>query len=155
GALSSVLGVDASTVARRWARLSSSGAALTTVMPGPRQSGAMTVAYVELECEVDRWQEIVEWLYTQPHVVTVQHLSGDLTLWCAIFASSEEAMAEYVVLVLPHVSGGRRVQTNIAMRVFDSSRRWPVKALNKRDADRVQHATRVPATSHGLDDTDR
>jgi DNA-binding Lrp family transcriptional regulator len=155
GALSSVLGVDASTVARRWARLSSSGAAWTTVMPGPRQSGAMTVAYVEIECEVDRWQEIVEWLYTQPHVVTVQHLSGELTLWCAIFAPSEESMAEYVVSVLPSVSGVRKVQTNIAMRVFDSSRRWRVKVLSKKEVDRVRPATRVPATWHGFDDTDR
>ena len=154
-ALSSVLGVDASTVARRWMRLSSSGAAWTTVMPGPRQSAAMTLAYVEIDCEVNRWQEIVEWLYTQPHVITVQHLSGELTLWCAVFAPNEESMAEYVVSVLPGVRGVRTVRTNIAMRIFDSSRRWRVKVLSKKDAEKVQPAFRHPSSWHGFDGTDR
>ncbi|WP_291799011.1 Lrp/AsnC family transcriptional regulator [Brevibacterium sp.] len=155
GELSAVLDADASTIARRWNRLKASGAAWTTVMPGSTQTSQITVAYIQIDCEVDRWRGIVDWLFAQPHVVTVQHLSGELTLWCAVFAPSEMALSEYVVSILPSVPGIRKIRTNIATRVFDSSRQWRLKVLSRREAEKVQPESKRSTATHDFDRTDR
>ncbi|MCQ9368846.1 Lrp/AsnC family transcriptional regulator [Brevibacterium sp. 91QC2O2] len=153
--LASVIGTDATTAARRWRRLAGSGVAWTTVMPGPRQMDRLTLTYLEIDCEVDRWGEVLEWLYAQPHIATVQHLSGELTLWCSVFAPSEELMSDWIVSVLPTVGGIRRVRTSIATRIFDSSRYWRLKILDRRTSERVGPEPKRSGVTHDFDKADR
>lgn len=153
--LGKVFQVDPSTVSRRWRRLTESGAAWTTVMPGPRQVSTMSVAYIEVLCEADHWRSVVRWLYDHPHVVTVQHLSGEGALWCSVFTPSEEVLSEFVVTVLPYVDGVRSFRTSIAMRVFDNSRMWRLNTLAKREVERIRPRASDTYSGHSFNEVDR
>lgn len=153
--LAKIFQVDPSTVARRWRTLTESGAAWTTVMPGPRQVATMSVAYIEVLCDSEKRISVVDWLYRQPHVATVQHLSGENALWCSVFTPSEEVLSEFVVDVLPSVTGVRSFRTSIAMHVFDNSRMWRLNALGRRDVERIRPQVSDSYSGHGFDAIDR
>ncbi|MEU1202764.1 Lrp/AsnC family transcriptional regulator [Streptomyces sp. NPDC005813] len=122
--IGAALGVDPSTAARRWARLSAAGHAWFSCYPVSIEGMPLIVAFVEVDCVPGRLYEVAAELARDPHVFTVEHVTGgrDLILTC-VFGSLAE-VARYTGMrigALPGVAAGR---TQIATALHTEGSRW-------------------------------
>ncbi|MFF8596277.1 Lrp/AsnC family transcriptional regulator [Streptomyces sp. NPDC015220] len=118
------LEVDPSTAARRWGRLSAAGHAWFSCYPVSIEGLPLIVAFIEIDCVPGRLYEVAAELAADPHVFTVEHVTGgrDLVLTC-VFGSLAE-LARYTgmrVGALPGVAAGR---TQIATALHTEGSRW-------------------------------
>lgn len=150
-----VLGVDPVTVARRWKRLEQEGLAWCTVALGPRQLRTMSVAFLEISCEAGAAAAVVEKLAEHSNVVTVQLVAGTYDIWAAAVAPDLRALSDYVLHQLPLLGGVTRVQTHLATRAFDLSRRWRLRVLGTARAHRLRSGSRPTTLTRPMDERDQ
>lgn len=124
--LGPVLGADPVTVARRWARLSGSGAAWFALHPS---LDGLTFAFVEVTCG-GRSEEVVAALVRDPRVVTLEHGTGDRDLLLTVLVPELTDLAEFLLTGLPAMPGVRAVRTTVGIRSFLSGSRWRLRALS-------------------------
>jgi DNA-binding Lrp family transcriptional regulator len=153
--LADVLGVDAVTVARRWARLNAAGEAWSTVALGQRQLHTMTMAFLELDCEAGATLEVAGALSQAGHLITLQHIAGSYDLWVIAVSASLPPLADYLLTDLPRLPGVRKVRTHIATRVFDASRRWRLRVLPRASVAALTPSIGPAESTRPMDDIDR
>ncbi|WP_053202202.1 Lrp/AsnC family transcriptional regulator [Jiangella muralis] len=124
--LGPVLGADPVTVARRWARLSGSGAAWFALHPA---LDGLTFAFVEVSCGGSQ-ADVVAALVRDPRVVTLEHVTGDRDLLLTVLVPELPDLAEFLLTGLPAVPGVRAVRTTVGIRSFLSGSRWRLRALS-------------------------
>ena len=79
--LSPVIGVDASTLARRWARLREEGIAWVTGHPTLGQ-----ISIMEIDCERAKMDAVIQELQRDPAVYVLDVTSGSRDLMAIVFA---------------------------------------------------------------------
>ncbi|GAB2483058.1 AsnC family transcriptional regulator [Streptosporangium sandarakinum] len=146
---------DPVTAARRWQRLNSAGEAWTTVALGQRQMHAMSMAFLEIDCEAGAAVEVAGTLAAAGHLITVQHVAADHDLFVIAVAASMPALADYLLTDLPRVPGVAKVRTHVATRVFEASCRWRLRVLPPRSAGALARRPGPAESTRQMDEIDR
>ncbi|MFB7633533.1 Lrp/AsnC family transcriptional regulator [Streptomyces sp. NPDC056149] len=158
--IASVLGLDAVTVARRWHRLTESGAAWISCHPAPvlAASGQGCLAFVEVDCAPDRLHPVARALATAPHVAALSHVSGDRSLHLNVMARDLAALSRWVTRGLAPLDGVLGVHTHLAGPVHTEGSRWRLRALDGQQVAQLAAAaprTRTDTPAFTLDGLDQ
>lgn len=130
-----VLGTTATTLATRWYRLRSEGAAWITVHPGRRLTD-VTVAFIDIDVAPAEREEAIRALCRDPRAVTIEEAASGRDLMVTTFASDQDSLARFAVDDLPRLPGVRRINTRVATRIHREGSQWRLDAL-----DRYQQST--------------
>ncbi|MCQ0016542.1 Lrp/AsnC family transcriptional regulator [Actinomadura madurae] len=120
--LGAALGVNPSTVSRRWSRMESSGAAWVTAHPS---GGAMPVcALVELDCEPGRAVAVARDLVPDREAASIKVTSGPRDVVVLVQTASLQALSDYLLGLVPRVPGIARVRSHLLTRSTLEVSRW-------------------------------
>lgn len=125
--LGSALGISPVTAARRWQRLSTSGRAWVSSVPGPKL--ALVGAVYEVEAEPGRILEVGHTLAAIPQVVSVYLTDGEFDVHTLVFASDMEALKSLLLERLPGVSGIARARAHVGLE-WHSGVQWRLGAID-------------------------
>lgn len=125
-----VLGVHATTLAARWDRLKSSGAAWVTahLAGDPRQ---MLLAFVAVDCDMNLRDSVTAQLAEVPEIVTVEEAASNRDLMLTVITKSLEEFSEKVVARLKGIEGLTKYQTALCTRLHSSGDEWHLNVLAK------------------------
>ncbi|WP_162893164.1 Lrp/AsnC family transcriptional regulator [Microbacterium halotolerans] len=148
------LGVDPSTVSRRWTRMESSGVAWVTAHP----SGNATpvCAMVEIDCEPGRSIEVARGLAPDREAATIRVTSGARDVMVLVQAATFEALSTYLLGLVPRVPGIACVRSHLLTHSALEASHWRDRALNPEQQRRlVGRSATGSAVTDALDEVDR
>ncbi|MDR7304101.1 Lrp/AsnC family transcriptional regulator [Haloactinomyces albus] len=122
------LGLDATTAARRWHRLTDNGLAWLTAYPAPPVS---TVGYVDVSCRPDALENLTERLRTWPCVFSIDRTTGEHQLVLSVVAPNLPALDAFLSEGLARLDGVRSVRLGIGTRFYREGSDWLVRALDQ------------------------
>ncbi|WP_258803695.1 Lrp/AsnC family transcriptional regulator [Pseudarthrobacter sp. NS4] len=138
-----VLGVHATTLAARWDRLKSSGAAWVTAhLAGDPQQ--MLLAFVAVDCDMNLRDSVTAQLAAIPHIVTVEEAASNRDLMLTVITKSLEDFSSNVVSRFKTIEGLTKYQTALCTRLHASADEWRLNIL-----DPAQLATLRTLGHHG------
>ncbi|MDQ0145415.1 DNA-binding Lrp family transcriptional regulator [Pseudarthrobacter niigatensis] len=125
-----VLDVHATTLAARWDRLTSQGAAWATahLAGDPKQ---MLLAYVAVDCEMNRRDSVTAQLAAVPEIVTVEEAASNRDLMLTVITRSLEEFSERVVSHLKTIDGLTKYQVALCTRLHSSGDDWRLNVLSR------------------------
>ena len=111
-----VLGVHATTLASRWDRLRAAGASWTTahLIGDPKR---MCLAFVAVDCEMNRREQVTASLAAVPEIVTVEEAASNRDLMLTVVTRSLEEFSTKVVSRLKETEGLVKYQTALCTRL--------------------------------------
>ena len=154
--LAAVLGCTEATAARRWQRLSRTGSAWVTVVPGP--NSAACVAFVGLLCAAGQREEVAAVLARDPAAVTVELSAGSQDLLVEVVAADLASLSRYLLGRVDRIPGVLRTTVSLATNVVTEASRWRLDALEPGQSTALRgmaRATRQGATPRTLSPLDR
>ncbi|MEU9880881.1 Lrp/AsnC family transcriptional regulator [Streptomyces phaeochromogenes] len=125
--LARVLGVDATTVARRWERLRTLGLAWITAYEAPH---AATVAYVEVRCRPGTFDQVSHALARMPWVFSVDETAGDFDLFLSVAAPDLHTLGTAVHGTIGALPGVHSTKTRLGITVFGEGSDWRTRAID-------------------------
>lgn len=125
-----VLEVDPVTVARRWQRLSETGTAWITGRPAGHHSPASCQAIVEVDCAAADTYRTARWLALRPHVLSVEHTSGNRSLTALIAVPDLASLSRFLMESLGSVPGVRATRSHVVTQVFTTGDQWQLRVLD-------------------------
>lgn len=144
--LAPVLGTSPTTLARRWRRLESAGAAWMTChfgLPPGAAPKVNCVALVEATVVPGRIPGVVAELSRHPELISIEHLTGARDLFMTAAASDAARLAHYLQVELPAVPGVSGIRLEIPRRVYRDTGGWRLRALDLEQRRRVAGLARV------------
>ncbi|MEU7558299.1 Lrp/AsnC family transcriptional regulator [Streptomyces eurythermus] len=127
--IGSVIGIDATTAARRWRRLTGGGLAWMTAYPARHAS---VVGYVDLACAPGALDALTTELCRWGPVFSVERTTGDHSLFLGVAAYDLPSLDDFVTGRLGRLDGVRSVRLSICTRVYREGSGWLVHTLNER-----------------------
>ncbi|MFF5471286.1 Lrp/AsnC family transcriptional regulator [Streptomyces achromogenes] len=127
--IASVIGIDATTAARRWRRLTDGGLAWMTAYPAQHAS---VVGYVDLACAPGALDALTAELCHWGPVFSVERTTGDHSLSLGVAAYDLPSLDDFVTGRLGRLDGVRSVRLSICTRVYREGSGWLVHTLNER-----------------------
>ncbi|MFD4374843.1 Lrp/AsnC family transcriptional regulator [Streptomyces sp. NPDC058486] len=124
--LGQALGVDATTVARRWERLRSEGLAWVTAYEPPRHA---TVAYVEVRCRARQFESVSQALTRLPWVFGVDETAGDFDLFLSVAATDLYSLGKAVHGTIGRLRGVVATHTCLGLTLFGEGSNWRTRAM--------------------------
>ena len=111
-----VLGVHATTLAARWERLLGSGVSWITahLIGDPQQ---MCLAFVAVDCEMHRREEVTARLAEMPEIVTVEEAASNRDLMLTVITPSLDEFSMKVMSRLKEIDGLLKYQTALCTRL--------------------------------------
>jgi DNA-binding Lrp family transcriptional regulator len=147
--LADVLDVDASTLARRWTRLSRAGLAWFSSYPRRTAEwsghGWGAAAFVEVECLPGRRKPVMDVLARNPAVLNIDATSGRRDLMLTMTAPSIVALDQEVDSAVATIADVRRTRTHYFRSVIREGSTWRLNALSPEQ----QRALATPSTHDG------
>lgn len=128
------LGIDPSTAARRWSRLTEAGLAWLTCYPSWVPPGAL-IAFIELDCAPGRVHEVALELADDPHLFTIEHVTGGRDLLITAVFTGQAQLSSYIGFRLGAVPGVTASRTHVASTLHTEGSRWRLDRLASRTAD--------------------
>lgn len=135
-----VLEVDPVTAARRWARLHKEGMAWVSVTLGPHETGQLSLAVVEVQCERGMNAVVAAALARSVSVVSVEHVAGAYDLSAVIIAADFPALSELLLVGLPSLAGVARIRSYFVTRLFEATGRWRLHVLGQNQVRQLREA---------------
>lgn len=123
------VGVAERTVRARIDRLVQDGVIRLIAVVNPQALGYTVTADVFLEVELGRLQEVAEYIATFPEVIYVGLTTGDRDISLQLYASSVDALYEFVTEKLNRISGVLRARTFVIPRIIKSLEHWSLPAI--------------------------
>lgn len=125
-----VLDVHATTLAARWERLAVSGAAWVTahLAGDPKQ---MLLAYVAVDCEMNRRDSVTAELAAVPEIITVEEAASNRDLMLTVITRSLEEFSDKVITRLKAVEGLTKYQVALCTRLHSSGDDWRLNVLSR------------------------
>jgi DNA-binding Lrp family transcriptional regulator len=127
--IGSVIGIDATTAARRWRRLADSGTAWMTAYP---THYATVVGYVDVACAPDALDGLTARLRHWGPVFSLERTTGEHQLFLSLAARDLAAMDDLVHRRLSGLPGVRSARLSICTDVHREGSGWLVHTLNER-----------------------
>lgn len=124
------LSVDPVTAARRWYRLTASGAAWVTAHVGRGQSPQGCTAFVEVDCAAGAALEVGDTLARWPHVLTVEHTTGGRDLLLTVIVPSLGALSRFMVEAIGILPGVVRSRSQVVTTAYAVGGDWRLRALD-------------------------
>ncbi len=153
--LGDVLGVDPVTVARRWERLASDGAAWVTCLPGPGSAAAIRLMYVQIECYAGSTASVIDALSRDPHVAYVDHLSGSPSVLILV-TLPDDLLSPYLAQRLEGIKGVKWYRPSLILSAYGEASRWQLRALEPAQIRALARSKAAKDThTHALDEIDR
>ncbi|MET9486546.1 AsnC family transcriptional regulator [Nocardia sp. NPDC006630] len=155
--IGAALDVDPVTVARRWQRLSAARAAWV----GGRATGVPDgcQAIVLVSCANGAVSDTAQRLARWPHVLSVEHISGDHDLSLLINVPGLVALSRLLLESLSAVPGVAATSTMLVTRVYRMGDQWQLNALDAAQRSRLMDGARPwpvrPPPTRPLDAADR
>ncbi|WP_194853027.1 Lrp/AsnC family transcriptional regulator [Nocardia sp. SYP-A9097] len=134
------LGVDATTVARRWQRLTDSGLAWMTAYP----PGLAVLGYLRLHCRADAVPTLSERVCAIDCVFSVERTSGHFQLNLSVAAEDAAALDDLAVRVLGRLPGVLEVDVSVGMRLYIEGGHWRPGALDPAQRTLLAQDRRLP-----------
>ncbi|KAA9159106.1 Lrp/AsnC family transcriptional regulator [Amycolatopsis acidicola] len=125
--LGPALGLSPATVSRRWQRLSASGLAWVSSVPGPQ--AALVGAVLEIAAVPGRTDTVARALSGIPHVVSVYLTSGDHDVAALVLATDMRELTTLLFGIPAAIDGLAKVRTHIGI-VWYSDVHWRLGALS-------------------------
>ncbi len=126
--IAAVIGIDATTTARRWRRLTDSGAAWMTAYPTHH---ATVVGYVDLACEAAAVDRLAERLRQWGPVFSLERTTGPHQLFLSVAARDLPSLDDLVHRRLGAMDGVRAVRLSVCTGVHRDGSGWLVHTLNE------------------------
>ena len=147
--LSTVLSTDATTLSRRWSRMTERGVAWSGCfyMPIERQR-RQPLSFVEIRCDPNELDAVVSTLVEIPSVFSLHGTSGDRQLYATVGDASIADIDRCVREQIATIPGVRDTRVHYVRRVFQEGGQWRLSALT--DAQRTTIAAGRPSTPPGL-----
>lgn len=125
-----VLDVHATTLAARWERLRSSGAAWVTahLAGDPRQ---MLLAFVAVDSEMHLRDSVTAQLAAIPEIVTVEEAASNRDLMLTVITRSLDDFNAKVASQLKGIEGLTKYQAALCTRLHTSADEWRLNILSK------------------------
>ncbi|HET8879344.1 MAG TPA: Lrp/AsnC family transcriptional regulator [Arthrobacter sp.] len=125
-----VLGVHATTLAARWDRLRSAGVSWITahLIGDPHQ---MCLAFVAVDCEMHRRDEVTARLAGMPEVVTVEEAASKRNLMLTVITRSLDEFGVQVMPRLKEIEGLVKYETALCTRLHSSGGAWRLNVLSR------------------------
>lgn len=127
-ALSPVLGVHATTLARRWERITARGLARVAITPGPELFRESDVAFVELTCENKEVLGVAQHLILDPRLMTIQFIAGSAHLLLTASAANH-GLADFLLNTLGRIPGIMHYAVRTVTYQIYSAANWRFRAL--------------------------
>ncbi|MET3921637.1 Lrp/AsnC family transcriptional regulator [Arthrobacter sp. UYEF20] len=124
-----VLEVHATTLAARWDRLRSAGAAWTTahLIGDPKQ---MCLALVDVDCEMRLRAEVTAELAAIPDVVTVEEAASNRDLMLTVISPTLDQFTDHVLPRFKEIRGLLKYRTSLGTRLHSAGHTWRLNALD-------------------------
>ncbi|MET9063250.1 Lrp/AsnC family transcriptional regulator [Streptomyces antibioticus] len=142
--LGEVLDIDASTAARRWARLTKAGHAwigvhqsVQAIVPG----SPLLVAFIEVDCSAGRLHEVAARIAEDTHVFNLEHVSGSRDLLVTAVFTDHAELARYVGFRLGALDGVAASRTQVATTLHTEGSRWRLDRLTEEQRRKLAPAT--------------
>ncbi|MGO1850651.1 Lrp/AsnC family transcriptional regulator [Microbacterium sp.] len=152
--LAPALRTDASTLSRRWSRLTDAGLAWTTcyVLPERMQANAASgaplrssFAVIEIRCEAGRRQNVIEAIARKSAVINIECTSGSRDLLVNISAISPRAIDRYITEHIAELPGVVGTSTRFVRRIFREGSDYDLGALRPAQRSQVEEIRRAAA----------
>ncbi|SLJ91554.1 Lrp/AsnC family transcriptional regulator [Arthrobacter sp. P2b] len=125
-----VLGVHATTLAARWERLKSGGAAWVTAhLAGDPQQ--MLLAFVAVDCDMNLRDSVTAQLAAIPEIITVEEAASNRDLMLTVITRSLEEFSSKVIAQLKTIEGLTKYQTALCTRLHTSADEWRLNILSR------------------------
>lgn len=128
--IGAALGVDGSTVARRWNRLYRSGHAWISCLPAQLAIPSVVMAIIEVDCVAGRLPEVAADLADDVNIVTLEHVTGARDLLVQAAFTDHVQLGRYLSLRLGRLPGVASSRTQIAVTVHTEGSRWRLDRLS-------------------------
>lgn len=153
--LSAVLSSDATTLSRRWTRLTERGIVWSSCfyMPIERRR-RQPLAFVEVLCEPARLRSVVTALSDLPEVFSVHATSGDRQLYVTVGESSVTTIDRCVRERIALVVGVTATRVHYIRRVFQEGGQWRLGALSDAQQATIAATRPDPAPDLAAEPTD-
>jgi DNA-binding Lrp family transcriptional regulator len=126
--LGPVLGISPVTAARRWQKLSESGAAWVSSVPGPDL--ALVGAVYEVRAEPGRTVDVARELAAIPQVISVYATDGAFDLHTVVLAAEMADLSALLLERLPRVPGIARGRAHVGLQWY-SGVHWRLGAIDR------------------------
>ncbi|MDR4534752.1 AsnC family transcriptional regulator [Glutamicibacter sp. PS] len=128
--LAHILGVSSATVARRWNLLQSEGLAWTTVAPGSRFLDTGWSAFITIECEPHREEELSKALCAEPAFGTVALITHHRQFHVDCFAASHLTGMQELQEIFRRLPGVRSRHISPVSRIYRQANEWSSGTLD-------------------------
>jgi DNA-binding Lrp family transcriptional regulator len=128
--IGSVVGVDASTVARRWQRITERGLVWVTAHARIATPSEFVLGCVEIHCRPDERDRLALQFARMPQVVSVHQVGSGRDLLVLLNSRSLPALSRFVLDELSHRSGVRQTSVHAATAIFGEGGHWRLDALS-------------------------
>ncbi|WP_406486238.1 Lrp/AsnC family transcriptional regulator [Streptomyces sp. NBC_01563] len=127
--IGAAIGVDATTAARRWKRLTEAGHAWLSCHPAGIGPTPPVVAIVEVDCAAGTLHQVAAAIVDDPHLITIDHVTGSRDLILTGVFPDHSALARYVGLRLEALPGVAATRSQIASAVHAVGSCWRLDRL--------------------------
>jgi DNA-binding Lrp family transcriptional regulator len=145
-----VLDVSASTAARRWDRLTGEGLVWTSCHPLRLSETSFMKTIIEIDCVAVRLHPVAAAIAEDPHVLTVNHVTGSHDLVVIAVFADQRSFGRYLRFRIGHLDGVRSVRAHIVTSLHAEASRWrldrlaaPRRAVLLADSPATRHADSI------------
>lgn len=124
------LGVDGSTAARRWNRLTEAGHAWLSCYTVASGVTLPIIAFIEVDCVAGALHEVAARIADDPHLITIEHVTGSRDLVLTAAFPDQAMLARYVGFRLGALPGVAATRSQIATAVHTEGSRWRLDRLD-------------------------
>ena len=127
--LGQLLGISASTAARRWARLTQEGLAWQSCHPLHLPGMSAFAALIEIDTTAGKLYQVAAQLAEYPHVFDVIHLTGARNLLVLAGFADHAQLARYVAVRLASLDGVIATRAELATIIHTEASGWRADRL--------------------------
>lgn len=139
--LAPIVGADAATLSRRWARLIAEGIVYVTGYGAGAGAGAMLVL-IEIECTPGQTLAVAETLSRDPEAFTIDLTAGGRDILVSLAVTDAAAIATWTLERIRGVEGVRAMRTHLASETVRDARGWRLRALSASEVAQAEKAER-------------
>ncbi len=143
--LEGVLGVDASTLSRRWANLNGAGLAWISVYPGVLLPWG-SLAFIEVDCRSGERDAVMTVLAQDPATWNIEYTTGRRDLFLTVGTRSLQELDAYVAERVATIDGVTATRTHFVRHIYRDGSSWRLDSLSARQQRELTAETSGDAT---------